>query len=588
MAKWNLSDSTKQRVEELLRDRGEASRDSRAILANAKRAEQSVVVVRNDSGADVPRFGVLGLNDIMVPRASSEELFSNRLAFSGYTPTANAHEGQFAVMLNATPAGSTGYGVIGGAVQCQVDIQDEDHQFAGIADGDNTQLRSYFHGSARILWKEDGTSTKWAVVQLQRAREVYQYFPVTFEQTGGAAGSFQTGASWLYTVRDFAGLELGTDIDPTATPHTYERTAIGPLGAATYGIAYYQPKAGDDLELVIEWCNETFDLTFCKHPDYDPIAVGEQPPGVTDWTVENVAALPANAWERAILLWSNGWMYEDAAEDINPWVLFDPFYPLQTDPTQLAFSEGASSTYYKGWMYYDPVVGKIRPVVRVPTGFTDTNGYYRVTDGTTTAEGGDDGVLEFETATGLGADKLAVEFTVNDNGGDPNNAKVTGKVDASGLDTGYGEGGGWDVEEYIKVDKNANMGVYGTNETTLDLITNAENATIEYVAIQTTRGPGGSDTNTYPTTANSLFFASGGIQLLHANSEDATSDLIDSGTFGSLFGISCRIRMNDDGAGNGTMQLVMSGTGDGSNNTYVYVAARKTGASITSVTRTYT
>ncbi len=65
--------------------------------------------------------------------------------------------------------------------------------------------------------------------------------------------------------------------------------------------------------------------------------------------------------------------------------------------------------------------------VTVPAGAGDQVGVYQVTDGTTTATRSDNGVVEFDTGT-VGAGETAVEFDVDDNGGSPNNIKVTGKI----------------------------------------------------------------------------------------------------------------------------------------------------------------
>ena len=53
-----------------------------------------------------------------------------------------------------------------GVVPTQIDVTDEDHDYAVAKASDSTQLSSATGGTAQILWKESGTGTKWAVVRL--------------------------------------------------------------------------------------------------------------------------------------------------------------------------------------------------------------------------------------------------------------------------------------------------------------------------------------------------------------------------------------------------------------------------------------
>ena len=48
----------------------------------------------------------------------------------------------------------------------QIDVTDEDHEYADVATADMAKLASATSGAAHILWKETGTGTKWATVRL--------------------------------------------------------------------------------------------------------------------------------------------------------------------------------------------------------------------------------------------------------------------------------------------------------------------------------------------------------------------------------------------------------------------------------------
>ena len=80
-------------------------------------------------------------------------------------PAAADHIGNFVILLEPA-AGEIGRACISGVCPVRVDVNDEDDQFADVKDGEATMLESAPTGSARIIWKESGTGTKWAVVRL--------------------------------------------------------------------------------------------------------------------------------------------------------------------------------------------------------------------------------------------------------------------------------------------------------------------------------------------------------------------------------------------------------------------------------------
>jgi hypothetical protein len=125
-------------------------------------AEQ--VWVRNDSGEDVPRFGVLGIQGLVFDPAEAPNQFADEVVLVGVEPTLSDHDGRFAVTVEPIPSGRLGRAKIDGTVQVKIDKQAEDDTTAGVADGHTTQLAGGGTG-AQVLWAEAGTGTKWAVVR---------------------------------------------------------------------------------------------------------------------------------------------------------------------------------------------------------------------------------------------------------------------------------------------------------------------------------------------------------------------------------------------------------------------------------------
>ena len=85
---------------------------------------------------------------------------------TGATPDEEDHVGKFAILLEPIADGKIGVGCLGGVCPVKIDVEDEDHGYADIADAEAGNLKSCDCGAAQILWKEDGTGTKWAVVRL--------------------------------------------------------------------------------------------------------------------------------------------------------------------------------------------------------------------------------------------------------------------------------------------------------------------------------------------------------------------------------------------------------------------------------------
>lgn len=130
----------------------------------AEASQECIIKVRNDSGAAVDRFGVLGLGNPVVTPTDSLGEFQRQIVLIGTTPTAASHTGKFAIMREPVPSGAIGEAFVAGACIVQINVTDATHALADVADGDAAKLASGTSGAAKILWKESGTGTKWAVV----------------------------------------------------------------------------------------------------------------------------------------------------------------------------------------------------------------------------------------------------------------------------------------------------------------------------------------------------------------------------------------------------------------------------------------
>jgi len=128
--------------------------------------QAGIVRVKNDSGADRDRFNILGIDAPIFTPTDNEDTFKNQVALTGVEPDEDYHVGKFAILLEPIPDGKIGLACLDGVCPVKIGVEDEDHEYADVADAEAGKLRSCPLGAGQILWKESGTGEKWAVVRL--------------------------------------------------------------------------------------------------------------------------------------------------------------------------------------------------------------------------------------------------------------------------------------------------------------------------------------------------------------------------------------------------------------------------------------
>lgn len=125
-----------------------------------------VCKIKNNSGADVGRYGILGIDGPLFDKVANEKYFlGGELQFKGVKPKAE-HAGRTAHCLGPIKQGKIGLAIVPNAVQCQVDIVTATDRFASIIDDDLVKLKSGRMGTYPMVPAETGTGTKWAIVFL--------------------------------------------------------------------------------------------------------------------------------------------------------------------------------------------------------------------------------------------------------------------------------------------------------------------------------------------------------------------------------------------------------------------------------------
>lgn len=149
-------------------DAARAHRDKQNRLTGGSQVEvvpANVVLVRNDTGAALGRGSIIGLGAVVITPTDNLAEFRSRSVFKAATPAVPDHLGKWAVLAEPLRAGAIGWAFVSGVRAVQADFTYDDQPYADVKDGDAAKLTGA-EGGVRVLWKENGTGTKWTVVRL--------------------------------------------------------------------------------------------------------------------------------------------------------------------------------------------------------------------------------------------------------------------------------------------------------------------------------------------------------------------------------------------------------------------------------------
>jgi hypothetical protein len=141
--------------------------------AGVERAS-NIVLVRNDSGMNLPACAVLGISGVAISpvggtltgtdaASARARSFFERPALTGIVPSTADHSDKFVVTLEPIAAGAIGRAAAGGVFACKVQVNDIFHNYATVKGGDPLQLQSSACGLVQLLWREVAGSDSWAV-----------------------------------------------------------------------------------------------------------------------------------------------------------------------------------------------------------------------------------------------------------------------------------------------------------------------------------------------------------------------------------------------------------------------------------------
>lgn len=158
---WN---GLMEMLEDFRRQRGVGTGGSGPQRSN------DIVLVRNDSDGDIPRFGILGIDSVIFEPTSESatQTFKNQITFTGVPPEVGKHDGQFIIAQEPATPGRIFRGLVAGVSVVLVKMENADDLFADIDDGETAHLKSGGTGVAQILWREEPEGdgdVVWAIVR---------------------------------------------------------------------------------------------------------------------------------------------------------------------------------------------------------------------------------------------------------------------------------------------------------------------------------------------------------------------------------------------------------------------------------------
>ena len=159
-----------------------------------------IVHVLNNTGSDLDRYSVVGLDTTMFLPSESETAFTELPRFVGVVPTWE-YRGRFGVLIEPVVDGGVARACVHGVCIAVVSVAALEHCWCDIDDGSTAALTSGGEGGAQILWRE--------------GEEPYGY----------GYGSFDEG--YGYTGSQYAIIRIG--------PMSTERWAKLPSGGISAG-----------------------------------------------------------------------------------------------------------------------------------------------------------------------------------------------------------------------------------------------------------------------------------------------------------------------------------------------------------------
>ncbi len=131
---------------------------------NPNVGDADLVLIKNNTGADLEEFHVVKLGSIVITPENSEADFKYETPLF-YGEEIDGDDNTFVITQEPIEKNKIGYAKITGVTAVKLTVNQETDNYASI-DKDAKKLQSATDGSVKILWKQAETGEKWAIVLL--------------------------------------------------------------------------------------------------------------------------------------------------------------------------------------------------------------------------------------------------------------------------------------------------------------------------------------------------------------------------------------------------------------------------------------
>lgn len=146
----------------------EAKRASGGRLPSIDFRLDGIGRIKNDTGNNLPRFSVVGIQEPLYSPRTKEDAFRQEYTLLGVTPETPTHNCKFAILAEPIPDGEIGFAWLDGIAPALLDPSTVDEAVrADIIDGETSQLGGGDSG-VKIIWLDDTDDNydRWALVHL--------------------------------------------------------------------------------------------------------------------------------------------------------------------------------------------------------------------------------------------------------------------------------------------------------------------------------------------------------------------------------------------------------------------------------------
>ena len=136
--------------------------------ADTPELENNLVLIKNNTNppAVCPRYGILGIDDVLIEYHDNKSEYLKRVTLKGSTPDGETHASNFVITVDPIKPGAIGRAWLSGVTPVRIFRDNFGHGYADILAGSTTDLLSGETGSAQVLnWSSPGLGEQWAIVR---------------------------------------------------------------------------------------------------------------------------------------------------------------------------------------------------------------------------------------------------------------------------------------------------------------------------------------------------------------------------------------------------------------------------------------